>query len=216
MLIVLTPEEAAAIYVTRAKDAMGNGNNGVWTGTVFEPSSNASPASLLPAGRGNYSPYERFCNPDIETMMIYTDGACASNGQAAPRGGFAFSTPLPEASASARWSRRAYTHTNNRAELRAAIAALTFRSWDGEGWKKVVIVTDSTYTGWCTSDGTPVANRDLWEALSEAMGHRAGGGCEISFWIVPREWNTLADAAAKEGSRLESPRDYQEIYGVAC
>ncbi|KAK0730255.1 hypothetical protein B0H67DRAFT_452205, partial [Lasiosphaeris hirsuta] len=46
--------------------------------------------------------------------------------------------------------------TNNHAELRAAIAALEFRCWWGEGWERIVIATDSKYvadgaTAWLLS-----------------------------------------------------------------
>jgi ribonuclease HI len=91
-----------------------------------------------------------------------------------------------------------------------------------------VIVTDSEYVGkgattwmrkwarngWCTSSGKQAANRDLWEALSEAMGCCADGGCEVSFWMVSRKWNTLADAAAKAAIQLESAAQYADIYGI--
>lgn len=33
-------------------------------------------------------------------------------------------------------------HTSNRAKLRAVIAALDFRPWSGEGWERIVVVTD--------------------------------------------------------------------------
>lgn len=45
-------------------------------------------------------------------------------------------------------------HTSNRAKLRAVIAALQFRPWASEGWRRVVILTDLSYivygaTSWC-------------------------------------------------------------------
>ncbi|KAK4174570.1 putative ribonuclease H [Triangularia setosa] len=36
-------------------------------------------------------------------------------------------------------------HTSNRAKLRAVIAALQFRAWHEEGWRRVVILTDLEY-----------------------------------------------------------------------
>jgi ribonuclease HI len=101
--------------------------------------------------------------------------------------------------------------TSNRAELRAVIAALEFRQWWGEGFERIVIATDSEYVaygvtawlktwaarGWRTSRGSRVQNQDLWERLSERMGSFAEGGCEVSFWRVPRAWNAEADQAAK-------------------
>ncbi|KAJ7172930.1 ribonuclease H-like domain-containing protein, partial [Mycena crocata] len=159
---------------------------------------------------------------DLKTMMIYTDSACASNGLADPRAGYAFVfNCTPDGTG------QVYQHTNNRAELRAVIAALEFRSWWGEGWKRIVIVADSEYVGkgatlwmrkwaengWRTAAGKPVANRDLWEALSEAMGGYASGGCEVSFWVVPRAWNSLADAAAKAAVELKGDKEYRNALG---
>lgn len=168
-------------------------------------------------------------------MMIYTDGACASNGLPSARAGYAFvfnHTPGGQCSGAVEQKGpdgQVHAHTSNRAELRAVIAALKFRSWWGEGWKRVVIVTDSEYVsegatvrmrswarrGWRTAAGSPAANRDLWEALSDVLGTYASGGCEISFWRVPREWNTLADAAAKAAStQLEGSAEYANTVGV--
>ncbi|KAF7360061.1 RNase H domain protein [Mycena venus] len=158
----------------------------------------------------------------LETMMIYTDGACASNGLASPRGGFAFVFNITPG------GKELHVHTSNRAELRAVVAALAFRAWSGEGWRRVVVVTDSEYVGkgattwmrtwsrngWRTSADRPVANRDLWEALSVCLGDLAGQGCEVSFWMVPRHWNTLADAAAKAATEMENDKYFTTIYGA--
>lgn len=104
-------------------------------------------------------------------------------------------------------------HTSNRAELRAAIAALQF-CYAG-GWERIVLITDSQYVshhathwlrvwsqrGWLSTSGQPIKNRDLWEALSVEMGWLALQDCEVSFWMVPRQWNTVADAAAKSATK---------------
>ncbi|KAJ7203489.1 ribonuclease H-like domain-containing protein, partial [Mycena haematopus] len=163
-----------------------------------------------------------------------TDGACSSNGRASPRAGFAFVFNLsPEGKGVGAVEHKGpdgqvYTHTINRAELRAVIAALKFRGWWGEGWHRVVIATDSEYVsegamirmcnwarrGWRTAAGTPAANHDLWEALSDIMGEYASSGCEISFWKVPRERNTLADAAAKAAIECEVCEEFTDSVGV--
>lgn len=39
-------------------------------------------------------------------------------------------------------------HTSNRAKLRAVIAALQFRTWGSEGWRRVVVLTDLEYIVW--------------------------------------------------------------------
>ncbi|KAF4935261.1 Ribonuclease H [Colletotrichum fructicola] len=87
--------------------------------------------------------------------LIYTDGACLDNGAAKARGGCAFVfKPTYSEKESGVISLRledqgpggeVYQHTSNRAELRAVIAALRFREWYGEGFKSIVIATDSTY-----------------------------------------------------------------------
>ncbi|KAH8661758.1 ribonuclease H-like domain-containing protein [Ilyonectria robusta] len=218
---------------------------GVWTGTIFEAPAETSPEFMFPARLiNNLSNIrtERFiirrrfapAVTDLKTMAVYTDGACASNGLATPRGGFAFVFNENSNGTHARAlenkgpTGEVQTHTNNRAELRAVIAFLKYRVWWGEGWKRIVVITDSEYVGkgattwlrnwacnnWRTAAGRPTANRDLWEALSEVIGAFAEGGCEISFWVVPRRWNTRADAAAKVSCRQESREDYTNELGV--
>jgi ribonuclease HI len=150
-------------------------------------------------------------------MLIFTDGSCLANGAADARAGWAFIfRPGSEGVVSGVLEQKGpddelHRATSNRAELRAAIAALEFRAWWGEGWERIVVATDSEYVvhgatawlrswaarGWRTSGGSPARNRDLWERLSERMGMCVEGGCEVSFWRVPRAWNTEADQAAK-------------------
>lgn len=100
-------------------------------------------------------------------------------------------------------------HTSNRAKLRAVIAALDFRPWSGEGWERVVIVTDLQYvvygaTKWMplwltrrwrsaqgrTRDGRyrigkKIANRDLWEELQSRIDALWANGVDVAFWLVP-------------------------------
>ncbi|KAK7538010.1 hypothetical protein IWX50DRAFT_424059 [Phyllosticta citricarpa] len=86
------------------------------------------------------------------TMAIFTDGACPKNGAgvgfsssaSTAQGGCAFVIngdaqggvlfPLENQGPTI----LEYEQTNDRAELRAAIAALQFRWWSGEGWNCVV------------------------------------------------------------------------------
>ncbi len=69
--------------------------------------------------------------------------------------------------------------TSNRAELRAAIAALRLYNWRSAGFGSLVIATDSAYVvdgatdwvrdwvhnGWKKRSGGKVKNRDLWDLL---------------------------------------------------
>lgn len=104
--------------------------------------------------------------------------------------------------------------TSNRAELRAAIAALTLREWDGEGFDTVVLACDSEYVvlglseriqkwierGWRTASGSPVMNRDLWEMLLAELERKNMAGIMVKFWWIPRGSNEEADRLAKAGA----------------
>jgi len=163
----------------------------------------------------------------LKTVFISTDGACPGNGGGggggggggfAAQAGWAFifgpgsagtvKGPLEQKGPDG----QVYAATSNRAELRGVIAALEFRVWWGEGWDRLIIVTESEYV----ANGATVMVAELgrvqlthvggarpWQIetcgrkLSELMGIMAEGGCEISFWRVPRAKNTGADQAAK-------------------
>ena len=93
--------------------------------------------------------------------------------------------------------------TSNRAKLRAVLAALQFRNWGGEGWRRVVVLTDLAYVVWGATRWLPrwvargwrrpggirgggwYGNRDLWEALQGRVEELRGVGCEVGFWLVP-------------------------------
>lgn len=131
-------------------------------------------------------------------------------------------------------------HTSNRAKLRAVIAALDFRPWHGEGWKRVVVVTDLEYiamgaTKWISSWvkrrwrsapswtkegkmrlGRKIANRDLWEELQNCIETLYENGTEVSFWLVPSSVNSPllreAKAAAREAATLRPDTVVVEHY----
>lgn len=230
-----TPPDADSI-TTQAEQRMGMGLHGVWTATAFLPPRGATPDDLF-AARHVFTGNETYCFVlrrrhvptlgSLRTAAIFVDGACSHNGGGGrrgiiPRGGCGFITNLSPNGRHAFAleqegpSGGLYTHTSNRAELRAAVAALQFRYWAGGGWERIVLITDSQYVGrhathwlrewaqrgwWSYTSNQPIKNRDLWEALSEEMGMLARQGCEVSFWVVPRWWNAVADAAAKSAAR---------------
>lgn len=131
-------------------------------------------------------------------------------------------------------------HTSNRAKLRAVIAALDFRPWHAEGWKRVVIVTDLEYialgaTKWIslwakrrwrsaptwTKEGRmrlgkKIANRDLWEELQSRIDILREYDTEVSFWLVPASVNSPllreAKAAAREAAKLKPDTVVVEEY----
>ncbi|KAH7126076.1 putative ribonuclease H1 [Dactylonectria macrodidyma] len=221
------------------------------TGLVF-PSKFTPPANPL-------QPMELFCSRvrfmnllrctspnDSSKLLIMTDGACLNNGQANPKAGWAFfqgmtleGQPLV---VSGRLEKKGPwgddgIQSSNRAELRAVIAALRFRYWPGEGFRTVIIATDSEYVvegstqwaknwvrnNWMTKGkkgngnrSTPVKNQDLWEMLLGECEKAHSNGLAIQFWKIPREWNTLADEGAKEGAAVEeAPVEMIECMGLA-
>lgn len=148
---------------------------------------------------------------DNNSFLIYTDGACLNNGHPRASAGWSFVFRLPEAnqpkigSVAHRLedqgpSRETHPQTSNRAELRAVIAALQFRAWFSEGWRRLVIATDSEYVtkgatewvhpwvrnDWVTSKQSAVKNRDLWETLLGEVIRYARNGMQVCFWRIPR------------------------------
>ncbi|KAL2139661.1 hypothetical protein VTI28DRAFT_4886 [Corynascus sepedonium] len=171
-------------------------------------------------------------------VLIHTDGACLDNGHQNPRAGWAFWHGFGPSGkrlvASGRLENKGpfgddSIQTSNRAELRAVIAALRFRFWPGEGYHTVVIATDSEYVvegstkwaktwaknGWIKRVGDSVKNRDLWEALLGEIERYEEEGLAVEFWRIPREWNTVADTAAKEAAaNFDAPNEWAEIIGL--
>jgi ribonuclease HI len=156
--------------------------------------------------------YIRKSNP--REMLIYIDGSCLNNGTAEARAGYGI-----------KWSPRTCNilsarlegtgpETSNRAELRAAVIAVSLRAWHGEGFHTVVLACNSEYVvlgiseriqnwiqrGWRTAAGSPVENRDLWERLLDKLDIQNKYGVMIKFWRIPRESNAEADALAREGA----------------
>ena len=146
-------------------------------------------------------------------LIVYTDGSCTSNGQAGARAGVGVHWPCasyPELSF------RLLGHpTNQRAELAAVLAALRQTATDP---RLLEVRTDSKYTidiltewmqgwkrrGWTTSSGGDVQNRDLIEALDDALRTRAG---RVTYTHVRghagEPGNEAADALARAGGLKE-------------
>ncbi|XDG01664.1 hypothetical protein ABKA04_001279 [Annulohypoxylon sp. FPYF3050] len=154
------------------------------------------------------------------SILIFTDGSCLNNGQPFPKAGwgFVFGPTTTDISYGPLENRKLFgeeeAQTSNRAELSAVIAALRFRHWIGEGFDKITIATDSEYVvegsigwartwvvnDWKTRAGEHVKNRDLWEGLLNEVERWKSLGLSIQFWKIPRDWNKIADEAAKKGA----------------
>jgi ribonuclease HI len=149
------------------------------------------------------------------TWMLWTDGACSGNPGP---GGFGVIVVGPDGEEE--FSRGFKATTNNRMEMRGAIAAIE-RVAPGSS---AILHTDSRYVidaiekkwvegwmrrGWRKADGGEVKNVDLWILMTEAM-----RGKKIKFkWVEGHAGNVgnercdkLAVAAAK-GTRLEPDRE---------
>ena len=149
-------------------------------------------------------------------VLVYADGAAPSNGLLNVRAGCGIvyrpdkeeediSFPLESVGGA--------KLTSNRAELRAAHAALCMSDWQEEGFGKVVIACDSEYVvlgateriarwdanGWKTAQGRDIANKDLWAMLIDAIERLEQEGTIVHFHLICRELN-LADKAAKDGA----------------
>lgn len=174
----------------------------------------------------------RFIHQDDERIvLVFTDGACLRNGQAEPRAAWAFVDGQDSQGALEKLAGRLEkrgpfgapcVQTNNRAELRAVLAALRSCFWPSEGFHTVVVATDSEYVvegattwarewvrnAWRTLAYTDVKNRDLWEALLGEVEQYQRHGLSIQFWRIPRAWNADADAAAKEAAATHADKNH--------
>ncbi|CAG7854633.1 SubName: Full=Related to ribonuclease H1, putative-Talaromyces stipitatus {ECO:0000313/EMBL:CCA70527.1} [Serendipita indica DSM 11827] len=120
--------------------------------------------------------------------------------------------------------------TLHRAELRAAIGAMQYRSWNTEGFNSIVIATNSDYVvrggtewvwkwaknGWTNPvDGYPVANRSLWEKFMKEVRKMESVGVEVRFWYISAEWNEAAVELANAGTlRKDVDNTFQKVVGI--
>ncbi|KAI0470232.1 ribonuclease H-like protein [Xylaria cf. heliscus] len=179
-------------------------------------------ASTTPCSCGRYSLH-------IDSLVVAVDGACPGNGsQRATKSscGVYFGPDAPENLAFLVPDSPGYSHTSQRAELSAAIAAIQASQtyiYNGGQWDcgdacptpcavaHLVIKSDSAYlvngmtahvrkwkeNGWRTAKNTEVKNRDLWTQL-EDLAHSLYDDTEVAidFWHVPRDQNKEADSLA--------------------
>ena len=144
----------------------------------------------------------------IVVTRVYTDGACLGNPGP---GGWAWAVPEGRYASGA----EALT-TNQRMEIRAAWEAVS--SVEGP----LEVVSDSTYVvncfrdrwwegwlarGWLNKAKKPVANRDLWEPLVEAV--RSDPGRVRFVWVKGHStdpMNDLVDRLAADAARTQQGR----------
>lgn len=138
-----------------------------------------------------------------KTIEIYTDGACRGNPGPGGWGALLIAGKHEKTLHGGEQDT-----TNNRMELTAAIKALNAL----KSRSKVTLYTDSKYVmdgindwmpnwkkrGWKTAARKPVKNKDLWQALDEAVGRH-----EIEWrWVRGHDGNPgneMADELANLG-----------------
>ncbi|KAI1119713.1 hypothetical protein F5Y10DRAFT_259740 [Nemania abortiva] len=198
----------------------------VSTATIFKPAnSNETPEEHFPLQTVyTRTSQPRFVNRyDSREILLVVDGSCINNGsvslpsiggcsftyKGAGRSGltttFPFSEgekgeggtvgfPLEQTGPGGEY----HIASSNRAKLRAVIAALEFREWQEEGWKRIIVATDLEYVvfgatrwlaawvkrRWKTRKAQQVANRDLWEEFHGIISRLASLGTEVSFWLI--------------------------------
>ncbi|KAK0113839.1 hypothetical protein ONS95_014086 [Cadophora gregata] len=215
---------------------------------VFDPKYSVDPT---PRGLFEHSDGLPFvAHRDPGEMLVYSDGACPNNGTAFARGGCSYIFRCSD-DVSRPWNipRGAYCMhgafffrledvgptnkreqpTSNRAELRAAIAALRCIGSDQNQARisfsvpkdksKLVVAMDSEYVvrgatkwskdwernGWRSSYGTVVKNQDLWKELLARVRELLSQQCaKVSFWRISRELNGDADRLAKYAATLKA------------
>lgn len=144
----------------------------------------------------------------LPEITIYTDGSCSPNPG---EGGWAVAFIAPDNTSETLHGGEKQT-TNNRMELTAALKALQHLTTSHD----ITLHTDSRYLkdgitewlenwrkrDWTTITGEDVANRDLWQQLSEEIKRH-----KISWqWVkghADNEWNILVDKLA--GSVRQRP-----------
>lgn len=168
--------------------------------------------------------------------LIYTGGSCPGLSSPNPKAGCAYvfapvlqrivrpyayvSFRLENKGPTAEW----HSPTKERADLRAVIGALRFRSWKGmEDCSSLVIATDSDYVvegitsrvidwlnnGWNTQVNTPVKNQDLWKYLLKELENAwLASGMRVQFWQITREQNWVAKRVAKEAVNERGEIDF--------
>ena len=149
-------------------------------------------------------------------FIAYTDGSCLKNPNGP--GGWATVITDTETGEITELCDGCPSTTNNRMELQAAIAAMSFPKEPS----KIALYTDSKYLknaftegwlvnwkkrGWIKSDGEPVLNQDLWEQLDELyQKHEV-----VFYWVkghVGIQQNERCDALARREAIKHKPKNY--------
>ncbi|KAL8939377.1 MAG: hypothetical protein Q9216_003390 [Gyalolechia sp. 2 TL-2023] len=155
--------------------------------------------------------YIRLDNP--REALVFIAGVCHAHGTPKAQAGYGIDWG-PEDQEFARLLGLGPPNAH-RAELMAAIVALSVFDWLAEGFNTLVIASDSGFVAqgickgvclWLLNDfknlnGLPVAFREYWETLVAKLGHWNRRGLLVRFWEMPMLWNGTANTLAIDGAR---------------
>jgi ribonuclease HI len=160
-------------------------------------------------------------SPAKPKVTIYTDGACASNGTAHARGGWAAILVDDDTGQAKELFGGERPASNQKMEIRAVLEGLNALKRPCA----VTVFSDSAYVincmndrwfdkwrknGWVGASKKPVVNRELWEQLLEAVESR---GHTVSFEKVQGHANLLGRLSS-EAERYNQRCD--ELAVAAC
>jgi len=211
--------------------------------TPLPPQACPTPSELLATSQPpfNDSSIRSQYNIPPDAELIYTDGACPSNGTLEGRAGIGiYFGPNDPRNISARLPGKEH-QTNQRAELFAVLKALEIL-YSAQKPGTYVIMTDSMYTirglkewvpnwvrtRWRTSQGRPVVSKDLFKRAYDLMNRLAEMRIIVNFQHVPGHsgipGNEMADQLAVKGAwedeimdvEWESKYDDDELDAMAA
>ncbi|RPA83462.1 hypothetical protein BJ508DRAFT_375010 [Ascobolus immersus RN42] len=199
----------------------------------FIPSGPNKPTDIFHAALNRSDdPAIRFISKkDKGQMLIFVNGACEDIGRPLSESGITTSSAQGGCGivlTSSAWSepfslpleQDGTPHTDCRAEVRAALAAIGLKDWVSEGFDNVIVGTTSKYLydgverlgGYVKNGGkirakngkkTEIKNKDVWFALAAKMRELEAKGVMVQFWLVPKEVNE-AEPLAREAVHMES------------
>ncbi|KAJ2990463.1 hypothetical protein NUW58_g2938 [Xylaria curta] len=91
----------------------------------------------------------------------------------------------------------------------AALATLRMRQWSDDGYRTVVIASNSKY--FVKGASKNVANRDLWEMLFGEAKRYKEEGLAIELWRIKRYMNEITDAAAKKAALKTDDESFNDF-----
>ncbi|RCI16870.1 hypothetical protein L249_2049, partial [Ophiocordyceps polyrhachis-furcata BCC 54312] len=218
-------------------DGIVRGTGAVFPTAFTPPAAISTPEELLTTGFGRWATERdvRIVSIDDQGQMFLLTHGTRVGRRPSPAAGWAFTFNYGMGGTVARRLETkgpfndASSQITNRAQLRAAIAALRFRPWHLEGFTSLVIVTTSLYfyrgaterlpewveAGWRRrSDGSKVAHEDLWSVLLgevERYNHR---GLSVHFWRPPFFHSRITVAAAASAAQLPAADRFTDVTPV--